>query len=118
MLEAAEGERPRQIIARGFHPPRRVGYDPAVGTFPGGSAYSMVRDVAEGHLMVTERTLKNLDPPDLNTLSFELERHLREIRGEQPPLDDTTAVQQRNRRIQRINAAHMILRSYRMKNRI
>lgn len=91
---------------------------PPVGTFPGGSAYAMVRDVASGHLMVTERTLKNLDPPDLATLSFELERHLREIRAEQPPLEDTTAVQQRNRRIQRINAAHMILRSYRMKNQI
>lgn len=91
---------------------------PPVGTFPGGSAYAMVRDVASGHLMVTERTLKNLDRPDLATLSFELERHLREIRAEQPPLEDTTAVQQRNRRIQRINAAHMILRSYRMKNQL
>lgn len=89
-----------------------------MGTFPGGSAYAMVRDIAGGHLLVTERTLKNLDVGDLNTLSFELERHLREIRGEQPPLDDTTAVQNRNRRIQRINAAHMILRSYRMKNKI
>jgi hypothetical protein len=78
----------------------------------------MVRDVAEGHLMVTERTLKNLDPPDLATLSFELERHLREIRGEQPATDDTSAIQQRNRRIQRINAAHMILRSFKMKNRM
>lgn len=87
-----------------------------MGTFPGGSAYAMVRDIAAGHLLVTERTLKALDRPDLNTLSFELERHLREIRGEQPPLEDTAAIQQRNRRIQRINAAHMILRSYRMKN--
>jgi hypothetical protein len=91
---------------------------PPVGTFPGGSAYAMVRDVASGHLTVTERTLKNLDRPDLATLSFELERHLREIRAEQPTLEDTTAVQQRNRRIQRINAAHMILRSYRMKNQL
>ena len=89
-----------------------------MGTFPGGSAYAMVRDIAGGHLLVTERTLTRLDAGDLNTLSFELERHLREIRGEQPPLEDTTAIQQRNRRIQRINAAHMILRSYRMKNRI
>jgi hypothetical protein len=89
-----------------------------VGTFPGGSAYSMVRDIAAGHLLVTERTLKNLGPGDLATLSFELERHLREIRGEQPAVDDTSAIQQRNRRIQRINAAHMILRSFKMKNRM
>jgi hypothetical protein len=89
-----------------------------VGTFPGGSAYAMVRDLAAGHLLVTERTLQGLGRGDLGQLSFEIERYLREIRGDQPSLDDITAIQQRNRKIQRLNAALMVLRSFKMKNRL
>jgi len=89
-----------------------------VANFPGGSAYAMVRDLASGHLLVTQRTLQKLSRADLEQLSFEIDRHLREIRGEQPSLDDTSAIQQRNRRIQRLNAALMVLRSYKMKIRM
>ena len=89
-----------------------------MGTFPGGSAYSMVRDLAAGHLLVTERTLQNLSRADLEQLAFEIDRYLREIRGDQPALDDLPAIQQRNRKIQRLNAALMVLRSFKMKNRL
>ena len=88
-----------------------------VANFPGGSAYAMARDIASGHILVTERTFGRLDPPDLEKLRFELDRHLREVRGDQPPLDDVTAQRHRNQRIQRLNTALMILRSYRMKRR-
>ena len=54
--------------------------------------------------------------PDLK-ISFELDRHLREVRGEQPPLDDTRALQDRNRRIQRLNTATTILRGVRARKR-
>ncbi len=88
-----------------------------VANFPGGSAYAMVRDVASGHLLVTERTLAKMSKAELELLRFELDRHLREIRGDQPSLDDLPAIQQRNRRIQRINTTLMVLRSFRMKLR-
>jgi hypothetical protein len=86
--------------------------------FPGGSAYAMARDVAEGYLLVTERTFKTMSRSDLDQIVFELDRHLRELRGEQPPLDDIPALQQRQRRIQRINNALMIVRNYRMRQKI
>ena len=85
--------------------------------FPGGSAYAMTRDIAEGFTLVTERTFRTLTPADLDKLVFEMDRHLRELRGDQPPLDDIPAIQLRNRRIQRINQALLVLRSFRTRQK-
>ena len=86
-------------------------------SFPSGSAYSMARDIADGYSMVTERTFKTMVRAELDQLTFEMDRHLRELRGEIPSQDDTPALQLRNRRIQRINTAMVVLRSYRQKNK-
>ena len=75
----------------------------------------MARDIAEGYLTITERSFKNLTRADLDQLAFELERHLRDLRGDQAALDDIQAIQARNRKIQRVNTAVMVLRSYRAK---
>jgi hypothetical protein len=86
--------------------------------FPGGSAYAMARDVAEGYLLVTERTFKTMTRSDLDQLTFEIDRHLRELRGDQPSLDDQAAIQQRQRRMQRLNSALLMLRSYRQRQKL
>lgn len=86
--------------------------------FPGGSAYAMARDVAEGYLLVTERTFKTLSRSDLDQLAFEIDRHLRELRGDQPSLDDLPAIQARQRKMQRLNSALQMLRGYRTRQRI
>jgi len=86
-------------------------------SFPGGSAYAMARDIAEGYSTVNERTFKNMVRADLDQLTFEMDRHLRELRGEIPAQDDTPALQHRNRRIQRLNTAMVVLRSYRQKRK-
>lgn len=86
--------------------------------FPGGSAWSMARDIAEGFSAVTERSFRTLTRADLEQLGFEIERYLRDLRSDQPSLDDTQAIQQRNRRIQRLNTAVVVMRSYRMKYKI
>jgi len=83
--------------------------------FPGGSAYAMARDIAGGFTAVSERTFRTMTRPDLDQLGFEIDRHLRELRGEQAPLDDIAAIQQRNRRIQRLTSALAVLRAYRQK---
>jgi hypothetical protein len=82
---------------------------------PGGSAYAMARDVAEGYLLVTERTFKTMTRADLDQLTFEIDRHLRELRGDQPGLEDIQAIQLRQRRMQRLNTTLLMLRSYRQK---
>jgi hypothetical protein len=86
--------------------------------FPGGSAYAMARDVAEGYLLITERTFKTMTRSDLDQLTFEIDRHLRELRGDQPALDDQAAIQLRQRRMQRLNSALMMLRSYRQRQKL
>lgn len=85
--------------------------------FPGGSAYAMARDVGEGYLLVTERTFKTMSRPELDQVVFEMDRYLRELRGDQPALDDLQAIQQRQRKMQRINSALSMIRSYRMKHK-
>lgn len=80
--------------------------------FPGGSAYATVREIAGGFLLVTERTFKRYDRAQLGQLSFEIDRHLMEIRAAQPSLDDLPAIQKRNRTIQRLNATRLMLRAY------
>jgi hypothetical protein len=86
-------------------------------SFQSGSAYAMARDVAEGFVLVTERTFRALSRGELDQLSFELDRHLRELRGNQPATSDIAAVQQRNRRIQRLNSAMVVLRSFRSRQK-
>ncbi len=88
-----------------------------MGNFLGGSAWAMTRDITEGYILVTERTFHRMVAADLDQLAFEIDRHLREVRGEQPPLEDIPALQQRNRRIQRLNSALFVLRAYRQKKR-
>jgi hypothetical protein len=87
-------------------------------TFPGGSAWAMARDIAEGFAMLTERTFKQMTRAELDQLTFEIDRHTRELRGDQPSLDDMPAIQARNRRLQRLNTAVVVLRSFRMKQKI
>lgn len=77
----------------------------------------MATGVADGIHLVSERTFRSMNRPELDLFAVELDRHLREVRAEQPSLEDTTAVQHRNRKIQRLNTALMILRAYRQKFR-
>ena len=88
-----------------------------MASFLGGSAFAMARGIADGYHLVTERTFKSLSPADVSALSQELDVALRDARSEQPPLDDLTAVKARNRRIQRLNTAFMILRNVQLKTR-
>jgi hypothetical protein len=85
---------------------------------PGGSAFAFARDIGEGYQTVTERSFKGLSKAEMDTLAFELDRALRDIRGEQAPLEDLVAIQARSRKIQRLNGALMMLRTFRQKARI
>ena len=68
-------------------------------------------------LLVTERNFRRLGRGELDKLNLEIDKVLRGVRGEQPALEDLQAVQQRNRRIQRLNTCRMMLRTYRQRHR-
>jgi len=80
--------------------------------FLGGSAYSMARDISEGYILTSPTILKKMTPPELQQLKFELDKNVREVRSTQPPLDDTMAQQQRNRKILRIQQAMLIIENF------
>ena len=88
-----------------------------MSVFSGGSAYSMARDVAEGYIITTELTFKQFKPPDFQTFLFELDKLLREIRGNQPATTDTEGIQKRQRKIQRLQQAQTIANNVRSRRR-
>ena len=87
-------------------------------TVPGGSAFAFARDIGEGYQIVTERSFKGLTRAEMDALAFEIDRALRDVRGEQAPLDDLVAIKARSRRIQRLNGALMMMRAFRQKTKI
>jgi hypothetical protein len=85
--------------------------------FMGGSAYSMSRDIAGGFIQVTDRTLRNMTLGELNQLSHEIDRYLRELRGSQVVTEDISETQTRARKIQRLNSAMMVIRNRKQNTR-
>ena len=79
-----------------------------MSVFNGGSAYNMVRDIADGFIIVSERTFRRYGPKDIAEFSQEAKRYLQEIRSDQPAADDTVAAQKRQRRMQRLQQAATI----------
>lgn len=80
--------------------------------FAGGSPWAMARDIGQGFVLVTDRTFSRMTRGEIDKLSFELERCLREIRG--APTADLPALelQRRNRKLLKLTGAQRILRSH------
>ena len=72
----------------------------------------MARDVAEGFVLVTDRTFQRFDAGQLDQLAFELDRALRGERGEAVDVEDIQAVQQKNRKLSRLTGALTMLRAH------
>ena len=87
-----------------------------MGKFAGGSAFAMCRQVAEGYLLVSERTFRRMQPPELGQLLLEVDKLLREIRATPQP-GDTQELQQRNRRLQRLSNCRLMIQSHRQRRR-
>lgn len=86
-----------------------------MATFPGGSPYAMVREIAGGFLSVNDRTFRRFEPTELDRIGHELERMIKQVRSETPDLEDLKAVQQRHRSLQRLSGARMMLQQLRMR---
>lgn len=95
----------------------RLQYHPPMGAFPGGSAWAMARDIAGGYLTVTDRTFFRLAGGQIDQAVFEMQRRLRDVRGQQPDLEDVGALRQRNQAIQRLNAALRIAQAAQRKRK-
>lgn len=81
-----------------------------MGTFMGGSAPAMARQVCDGYTLLSQSNLKRLTIEQMRDLQFEIDKRLRETRAEAPAQEDLEAIRQRNRRISRIEGAVRVLR--------
>jgi hypothetical protein len=70
----------------------------------------MAKQVSDGYTLLSRVSLKRLDLDQMVKLEFELDKRLRETRGEPMDLNDQPAIQARNRRISRIEGAVRLLR--------
>ena len=82
-----------------------------MSVFAGGSAYAMVRDIAEGYVIPNELTFKRFLPGDFAAFSQEADKLLRELRGSPAPLTEVEANKKRQRSIQRVQQAMTIARN-------
>jgi hypothetical protein len=88
-----------------------------MSVFIGGSAYNMVRDIADGFINVSERTFRNYGPGDFATFSQEANRLLTEVRSNQPALAETEAKQKKQLRMRRLQQALTIAASVQQRQR-
>jgi hypothetical protein len=88
-----------------------------MSVFLSGSAYAMVRDVADGYIIATELTFRKFQAGDFQVFGFEADKLLREIRSAVPPTGDVDATQKRQRRMQRLQQAMTIANNVRARLR-
>jgi len=81
----------------------------------GGSAWAMSQQIADGFILVSERTYKRLERGELDKLGFEMEKLLREVRAIQVPLEDIPGIQHKQRKASRLMGAISQLRQYQLR---
>lgn len=89
-----------------------------MGSFMGGSAPAMARQVCDGYTMLSQSNLKRLELSQMQDLEFEIDKRLREARSDTPPQDDLDKIRDRNRRLSRIESAIRVLRHTMQQRRI
>ena len=81
-----------------------------MGQYMGGSAPAMARQICDGYILLSPVILKRLEISQMEQLQFEMDKRLRETRGEPMDLEDQEGLQQRNRRLSRIEGGLRSLR--------
>lgn len=84
-----------------------------MAAFTGGSAWAMARDICDGHVLVTDRVVRRLSRPELEKLTFEISRRMRDLRGETLDLEDVQALRRRNQQLSRLTAAVRVIEGQR-----
>jgi len=83
--------------------------------FMGGSALGMADQICEGYILLTAVQLKRLTDMEMDQLQFEVERKLRDLRGEVVPQDNMPLIQARNRKLMRLSGAVQQIQATRAK---
>lgn len=85
--------------------------------YMGGSALGMADQICEGYVLLTAVQLKRLTDLEMDQLQFEVERKLRDLRGEVVQQDNQTFLQARNRKLMRLSGAIQQIQATRAKRK-
>jgi len=77
----------------------------------------MARDIGEGFVLVNDRVLNRMSRSEVDKLTFELERCLRELRGAPTADLDGPDLQRRNRKMLKLTSAQRVLRAHLLKRK-
>jgi hypothetical protein len=77
----------------------------------------MARDIGEGFVIVTDRTFARMSRSEIDKLGFELQRCLRDLRGQPIAALAAPEVQQRNRKLLKLTGAQRVLRAHLMQRK-
>lgn len=80
--------------------------------YMGGSAFAMANSLTEGYILPSPTTLKRLTPDEMRALLFEIDKILKDLRGQIVDQNDTLALQKRNQKLQKLNSATMVINNY------
>ena len=85
--------------------------------YMGGSALGMADQICEGYVLLTAAQLKRLTDAEMDQLQFEVERKLRDLRGEVVQQDNMPWIQARNRKLMRLSGAIQQIQTTRAKRK-
>jgi hypothetical protein len=85
--------------------------------YMGGSALGMAEQILEGYVLLSPVQLKRLSDLEMDQLQFEVERKLRDLRGEVVPQDEISAIQARSRKLMRLSGAIQQIQATRAKRK-
>ncbi|MDA8079773.1 MAG: hypothetical protein M0Z79_12650 [Nitrospiraceae bacterium] len=84
----------------------------------GKSLKAVIRDIADGYVVVNPLFLKSFDGETLRDFYGEISRVQNEVRAEKFPHNDIMAIRSRNLKLQRLFGATMIIRNFAKERRI
>ena len=80
--------------------------------YMGGSAYAMANSLMDGYILPSPVNLKRLTVEELRELCFEVEKLLRDLRGQVPDQADQQALMKRNQKLMKLQSAQNAVSSY------
>lgn len=83
-----------------------------------GSPKRLAQDLAEGYFTLSPPMIKLYSPDEIKIILANIAIVGRDLRQEKIPLEDVTALKQRNMKLSRLAQVEMVIRAYCKKKRI
>ncbi|MCX7829890.1 MAG: hypothetical protein N2445_02360 [Acidobacteria bacterium] len=80
--------------------------------FMGGSSYAMATSLMEGYIIPSPTNMKRLTVEEMRELLFEIDKLLRELRGEIIDPNDFLAIKKRNQKIMKLQSAQNVISNH------